>query len=67
MTQNKLRIAGRILAEHDLLDIVDDPIDIEDVIEQLEGYIEEYGDETCSYDVEHLNLIADVITVLKGV
>ena len=67
MTQNKLRIAGKILAEHDLLDIVDDPIDIEDVIEQLKGYIEEYGDETCSYDVEHLNLIADVITILKGV
>jgi hypothetical protein len=67
MTQNKLKIAGEILAEYDLLDIVDDPEDIEHIIEQLEYYIDEYGDETCSYDVEHLNLIADVITVLKGV
>ena len=63
---DKLRIAGRILAEHDLLDIVDDPIDVEDVIDQLEYYQDEYGDETCSYDVEHLNLIADIITYLKG-
>lgn len=66
MIQNKLKTAGEILAEYDLLDIIDDPIDVEDAIEQLEYYIDEYGDETCSYDVEHLNLIADVITVLKG-
>ena len=67
MTRDKLKIAGEILAEYDLLDIVDDPEDIEHVIEQLEYYMYDYGDETCSYDVEHLNLITDVITILKGV
>lgn len=79
MAQNKLKTACEILDAYDSLELldgfldimdnplyIDNPIDIENAIIQLEDYMDDYGDETCSYDVDHLNLIADVIDVLKG-